>query len=54
MQREVSNPKYATISKTGTLKTKKAGRNKKIKVWAIALDGSGKVSKKIKIKITKK
>ena len=51
---KVSNPRYATISKTGTLKTKKAGRNKKIKVWAIALDGSGKVSKKIKIKITKK
>ena len=51
---KVSNSKYATISKTGTLKTKKAGKNKKITVWAIALDGSGKVSNKLKIKITKK
>lgn len=51
---KVSNSKYATISKTGTLKTKNAGKNKKITVWAIALDGSGKVSNKYKIKITKK
>ena len=51
---KVSNTKYATIKKSGTLITKKAGKNKKITVWAIALDGSGKVSNRFKVKITRK
>ena len=48
----VSNRKWASISKKGLLKAKKAGKGKKVTVICKALDGSQKVAK-IKIKITK-
>ena len=37
-----SNIKYATITKNGAVKTKKAGKGKKVKITAAATDGSGK------------
>ena len=46
-----SNPKYATISSSGKVKALKAGKGKKVKITAMATDGSGKknvVSIKIK------
>lgn len=45
-----SNKKYATVSKTGKVKFLKAGKGKKVKITAIATDGSGK-KKSITIKI---
>ena len=46
-----SNTKYATVSSTGVVKTKKAGKGKTVKITAAATDGSGKKSTvKIKIK----
>lgn len=46
----VSNKKYASISKKGVLKAKKAGKGKTVTVKCKALDGSKKTAK-IKIKI---
>ncbi|MBQ6393248.1 MAG: Ig domain-containing protein, partial [Eubacterium sp.] len=46
-----SNPKYATVSGSGKVKALKAGKGKKVKITAMATDGSGKkkvVSFKIK------
>lgn len=37
-----SNSKYATVSKKGVLKAKKAGKGKTVKITAAATDGSGK------------
>ena len=37
-----SNIKYATVTKNGAVKTKKAGKGKKVKITAAATDGSGK------------
>ncbi|MDE6432658.1 MAG: Ig-like domain-containing protein [Lachnospiraceae bacterium] len=45
-----SNTKYATVSKKGKVKTKKAGKGKKVKITAMATDGSNKKAT-IKIKI---
>ena len=46
-----SNTRYATVSGSGKVKTKKAGKGKKVKITAMATDGSGKkASKVIKIK----
>lgn len=45
-----SNTKYATVSAKGVVKTKKAGKNKKVKITAAATDGSNK-KKTITIKI---
>lgn len=45
-----SNTKYATVSANGVVKTKKAGKNKKVKITAAATDGSNK-KKTITIKI---
>lgn len=45
-----SNPRYATVSKKGVVKTKKAGRGKKVRITAYATDGSGKKGS-IKIQI---
>lgn len=45
-----SNTKYATVSSSGKVKAKKAGKRKKIKITAMATDGSGK-KKTITIKI---
>lgn len=47
-----SNTKYAVISKTGKVTTKKAGKGKHVTVTATAKDGS-KVSENYKIKIAK-
>ncbi|MCM1499527.1 MAG: DUF6273 domain-containing protein [Clostridium sp.] len=45
------NTKYATVSKKGKVKTKKAGKGKTVKITAVSTDGSGKkASIKIKIK----
>lgn len=45
-----SNKKYATVNAKGVVKTKKAGKNKKVKITATAKDGSGiKTVYKIKI-----
>ena len=44
-----SNEKYATVSKKGVVKTKKAGKGKKVKITAAATDGS---NKKATIKIS--
>ncbi len=49
---ESSNTKYATVTKKGVVKTKKAGKGKTVKITARATDGSNK-KKTIKIKITK-
>ena len=46
-----SNTKYATVSKSGKVKAKQAGKEKKVTITAMATDGSGKKAKvKIKIK----
>ena len=46
-----SNTKYATVSKSGKVKAKRAGKGKKVTITAMATDGSGKKAKvKIKIK----
>lgn len=45
-----SNTKYATVSKSGTVKAKKAGKGKTVKITAISTDGSNK-RKTIKVKI---
>lgn len=45
-----SNKKYATVSSTGKVKTKKAAKGKNVKITAAALDGSGK-KKTVTIKI---
>lgn len=37
-----SNTKYATVNTKGVVKTKKAGKRKKVKITAMATDGSGK------------
>ena len=45
-----SNPKYATVSKSGKVKTTKAGKGKTVTITAASTDGSNKKAK-IKIKI---
>lgn len=45
-----SNTRYATVNSSGKVTTKKAGKGKKVKITAIATDGSGK-KKTITIKI---
>lgn len=40
-----SNTKYATVSKKGVIKAKKAGRGKKVTITVTAADGSGKKAK---------
>ena len=45
-----SNTKYATVTKKGVVKTKKAGKGKRVTITAKATDGTGKKAK-IKIKI---
>ena len=45
-----SNTKYATVTKSGKVKTKKAGKGKTVKITAQATDGTGKKAT-IKIKI---
>lgn len=46
-----SNTKYATVNARGVVKTKKAGKGKKVRITAKATDGSGKkATVKIKIK----
>ena len=47
----VSNKKYATVTSSGVVKTKKAGKGKKVKVTATSADGTKKAS--VTIKITK-
>ena len=37
-----SNTKYATVSQTGKVTALKAGKNKSVKITAMATDGSGK------------
>lgn len=37
-----SNIKYATVTASSVVKTKKAGKGKKVKITAMATDGSGK------------
>lgn len=36
-----SNTKYATVSSSGKVYTKKAGKKKKVKITAMETDGSG-------------
>lgn len=48
-----SNKKYATVNSKGVVKVKKAGKNKKVTITAIAKDGSG-VRAVYKIKIMPK
>ena len=45
-----SNTKYATVSKDGKVKTMKTGQGRKVKITAMATDGSGK-KKTVTIKI---
>ena len=45
-----SNKKYATVNSKGKVSTKKAGKGKKVKITAMATDGSGK-KKAVTIKI---
>lgn len=45
-----SSKKYASVSSSGKVKTYKAGKGKKVKITAVATDGSGK-KKSITIKI---
>ena len=46
-----SNTKYATVSTSGKVTAKKAGKGKTVKITAKALDGSGKKAVvKLKIK----
>ena len=47
-----SNSKYATVSSSGVVKTKKAGRGKTVKITAVSTDGSNK-KHTISIKIKK-
>ena len=47
---ESSNPKYATVTSKGVVKTKKAGKGKTVKITARATDGTNK-KKTVKIKI---
>ncbi len=47
-----SNKKYATVSSTGVVTTKKAGAGKTVTITAAAADGSGKTGR-VKIKIVK-
>lgn len=47
-----SNTKYATVSSTGLVKTKKAGKGKVVTITAISKD-NGKIKSTIKIKIKK-
>ena len=50
LQWSSSNTKYATVTKKGVVKTKKAGKGKTVKITAKATDGTGKKAT-IKIKI---
>lgn len=45
-----SNTKYATVSSKGVVKALKAGKGKKVKITAMATDGTGK-KKVVSIKI---
>ena len=45
-----NNKKYATVSSSGKVKALKAGKGKKVKITAMATDGSGK-KKSVTIKI---
>ena len=45
-----SNKKYATVNSSGKVKALKAGKGKKVKITAMATDGSGK-KKTVVIKI---
>ena len=45
-----SNIKYATVTSSGKVKTKKAGKKKTVKITAMATDGSNKKAT-IKIQI---
>lgn len=45
-----SNTKYATVSASGKVKTKKAGKGKTVKITAMATDGSGK-NQVVKVRI---
>ncbi len=45
-----SNKKYATVSSSGRVKTRKAGKGRRVKITARATDGSGK-KKSVTIKI---
>ena len=45
-----SNTKYASVSKDGKVKTMKTGKGRKVKITAMATDGSGK-KKTVKIKM---
>ncbi len=47
-----SNKKYATVTSSGKVKALKAGKGKRVKITAMATDGSGK-KKTVVIKITK-
>ncbi len=47
-----SNEKYATVNSSGKVKALKAGKGKKVKITAMATDGSGK-KKTVTIKIKK-
>lgn len=42
LQWTTSNSKYATVTSKGKVKTKKAGKGKKVKITAMATDGTGK------------
>lgn len=39
---KTGNPKYATVNSRGVVTTKRAGKGKKVKITAEAMDGSGK------------
>lgn len=45
-----SNRKYATVSSSGKVKARRAGKGKKVKITAMATDGSGK-KKSVTIKV---
>ncbi len=47
-----SNKKYATVTSSGKVKALKAGKGKRVKITAMATDGSGR-KKTVTIKITK-
>ena len=47
-----SNKKYATVTSSGKVKALKAGKGKRVKITAMATDGTGK-KKTVTIKITK-
>jgi len=50
LQWKSSNTKYATVNASGKVKALKAGKGKKVKITAMATDGSGK-KKSVTIKI---